>query len=357
MKTTKTILPTLLLFFICQLTFAQSGPWAKYDQELKDGALYREASAGNLPEVKSIIQGGGNVHYQSAQQKFTILMAAAGSGKIEVVRYLLSLGADPTAKDWWDQTAIDKARSVGANDIVQLLQAVMDSKTPKPVPAPKPKEPATPPAKEPVNETPQQVVNNGPTSWPLFGSYRTGDSILYWVPGGWRKGVVKELGVAKPTGKISVDFSERKYLVDPDAYALGNDWYPWTGVVTTARQPFWTAWFVGEWKIGEVQAHHNEVKNGKETDTYYQMGATELLVVNKNGSYTWKLIDGKRVTGKWVAANGQPGIVLKKGYRNFDWTLRNATTLDDLRVRKLDIIDLQPSAVVGGTRGQRKTTL
>ncbi|HEY1021090.1 MAG TPA: ankyrin repeat domain-containing protein [Flavisolibacter sp.] len=354
MKTTKTVLCALLFFFLFQTAMAQSGPWAKYDQELKDGVLYREASQGNLEEVKSIIQGGGNVHYASAQQKFTILMAAAGSGKIEVVRYLLSLGADPAAKDWWDQTAMDKARSVGARDIVQLLEEALKGKTPKP--EPKHKEATVQQAKEPVNVASQQAVKQGP-HWPQFGSYAVGDSILYWVPGGWRKGVVKELGVAKATGKISVDFSERKYLVDPDAYALGNDWYEWTGVVSTKRQPFWTDWFIGEWQIGEVQAHHNEVKNGKETDTYYYMDATETLKVNKNGTYTWRLLNGKLKTGRWVPATEQPGIVLKKAYRDFDWTLHNATTIHDVHIRKLDIMDLKPSAVVGSIKGKRKTTL
>ncbi|HEV7331227.1 MAG TPA: ankyrin repeat domain-containing protein [Flavisolibacter sp.] len=356
MKTTKTVLCALLSFFLSQTAIAQSGPWAKYDQELKDGALYREASQGNLEEVKSIIQGGGNVHYTSPQQKFTILMAAAGSGKIEVVRYILSLGVDPAAKDWWNQTAVDKAHSVGAKDIVQLLQETLNGKTPKPEPKPK-VETAQPADKKPVKEVPQVPERPGPTNWPAFGSYHVGDSIIYWVPTGWRRGVVKEVGVTKPTGKISIDFSERKYLVDPDAYALGNDWYEWTGVVKPVRQPFWTAWFIGDWQIGEVQAHHNEVKNGKETDTYYYMDATETLKVNKNGTYTWKLMNGKIKTGRWVPATDQPGIVLKKAYRDFDWTLHNATSIHDLRIRKLDIIDLKPSAVVGSIKGKRKTTL
>jgi hypothetical protein len=356
MKTINQLICTFLFFTLSQTLIAQSGPWAKYDQELKDGALYREASQGNLEEVKSIIQGGGNIHYKSSQTKYTILMAAAGSGKIEVVRYILSLGVDPAVKDWWDQTAVDKARSVGANDIVQLLQQVQKGNTP-PSEGKQEEEEKQPEEKKPVLEKPPVPAKPGPTTWPPFGSYNVGDSIIYWEPTGWRTGVIKELGVSKRIGKISVDFSERKYLIDPDAYALGNDWYEWTGVVKTVRQPFWTDWFIGEWQIGEVQAHHNEVKNGKETDTYYYMGATEILKVFKNGSYSWKLIDGKIKTGKWVPASNQPGIVLKRAYRDFDWTLRNATSIHDLYIRKLDIIDLKPSAVVGGTLGYRKTTL
>jgi hypothetical protein len=184
-----------------------------------------------------------------------------------------------------------------------------------------------------------------------------GDSILYWVPTGWRRGVVKEVGVTKAVGKISVDYSEKKYLIDPDAYALNDDWYEWTGVVRLARQSFWTNWFIGTWQIGEVMAHHNDVRNGKETDTYYYMDATETLRVNANGTYIWKLMDKKEKTGKWVPANGQPGIVLLKAYRNFDWTLRNHTSVDDWHIRKLDIIELKPSAVVGSIKGKRKTTL
>ena len=57
----------LLLLLISFFSFAQTGPWAKYDQELKDDALYREASQGNLEEVKSIIAGGGNIHFVSQQ--------------------------------------------------------------------------------------------------------------------------------------------------------------------------------------------------------------------------------------------------------------------------------------------------
>ena len=349
-----TVLVLLFSLSISQRSIAQTGPWARYDQELKDGALYREASAGNLEEVKSIIAGGGNIHVKMKQTNYTILMAAAGSGKIEVVRYLLDQGADPLAKDWWDQTAIDKARSVGAKDIEKLLADFIKGKTPTPE-----DKAADKPAPEDKQEKPSPVPV-GPqaaNTWPLFGSYKVGDSILYWVPTGWRTGVIKEVGVMKPSGKISVDYSERKYLIDPDAYALSNDWYEWTGVVKPTRQPFWTAWFLGTWQIGEVMAHHNDVKDGVEKDTYYYMDATETLKVNANGTYTWKLINKKVKTGKWIPAKDQPGIVLLKAYRDLDWTLRNHTSIHDWRIRKLDIIELKPNAVVGTIKGKRKTTL
>ena len=357
MNKTKTCLAILLLHLAC-FSFAQTGPWARYDQELKDGALYREASQGNLEEVKSIIAGGGNVHYVSKQTKYTILMAAAGSGKIEVVRYILKLGVDPAAKDWWEQTALDKARSVGAKDIEALLQEAMaDKKVP---PAEKIQPETTKPSETPVATIPKPAQQNNAAAstkkWPAFGSYNVGDSILYWVPTGWRKGVIKEVGVSKATGKISVDYSQKKYYIDPDAYALSNDWYEWSGVVRPERQPFWTGWFIGDWEIGEVQAHSNEVKSGKETDTYYYMDATEKLQVFANNTYRWKLSKGKVISGKWKPIPGEPGIILQKAYRGFDWTLRNATGVYDWQVRKLDMINLKPSAQVMSINGKRKST-
>jgi hypothetical protein len=361
MNRTKTVF-FLLLLLLSQQSFCQTGPWAKYDQALKDGALYREASAGNLAEVKSIVEGGGNIHFADKQTKFTILMAAAGSGKIEVVQYLLKLGADPKAKDWWDQTAADKARSVGAKDIEQLLTNTIKGTPTPPIdnnalkPIDKPDDKVKPEDKK-ENKLPVIPTSQAAHAWPLFGNYTVGDSIIYWVPTGWRKGVVKEVGVMIPTGKISVDYSEKKYLIDPDAYALGNDWYEWTGVVKPTRQAFWTTWFIGNWQIGEVMAHHNDIKDGKEKDTYYYMDATETLTINANNTYSWKLINGKTLTGKWKPATDQPGIVLLKAYRDFDWTLRNATTNNDRSIRKLDIIDLTPSATVSSIKGKRKSTL
>ncbi|MGZ5246981.1 MAG: ankyrin repeat domain-containing protein [Flavitalea sp.] len=343
--TRKTII--LLLLFINQLCYGQSGPWAKYDQKLKDDALYREASAGNLSEVKSIIEGGGNIHVTMEQTKSTILMGAAGSGKIEVVKFLLEKGADPMAKDWWNYTALDKAKFVGAKDIEELLLQYMkkvgdkkNSDTDKVPIIPRP--------------APVKIDNN---FWPSFGFYKAGDSIIYWVPTGWRKGVIREVGVAKKSGKISVDYSEKKYLIDPDAYALSNDWYEWTVVVHPERQPFWTSWFVGIWKIGEVNAHSNEVKNGKETDRYYFLDATESLIVLANGTYTWKTPGKKTIKGKWIASKDYPGIILLKAYRNFNWELRNHTSVDDWFIRKLDIIELKPSANVGSIKGKRASSL
>lgn len=72
-----------------------SGPWAKFDERLKGEALYRDASAGDLESVRSIVQGGGNVNWRMSYGE-TPLMGAAGSGNAEVVRFLLAQGADPS---------------------------------------------------------------------------------------------------------------------------------------------------------------------------------------------------------------------------------------------------------------------
>lgn len=263
-------------------------------------------------------------------------------------------------------TALDKARSVGAKDIEQLLLDAMRGTRAEP--EEKIKEPEKPESKAEKEETPTTPTASpapkpmpgtvpGANAWPVFGSYRVGEPVLYWVPSGWRKGVIREIGVLHKSGKLSVDYSERKYLIDPDATALSEEWHEWTGVVRPTREPFWTSWFVGAWEIGEVAAHHNEVRNGTEKDTYYYMSATETLRVNADRTYRWKPVNGKVITGKWVPAKDQPGIVLLKAYRGFYWTLTNRTSVDDWGIRKLDMIDLTPSAPVGSIKGKRKTTL
>lgn len=210
--------------------------------------------------------------------------------------------------------------------------------------------------KVPVYPKPAPLKSSG-ENWPSFASYKPGDIIIYWVPTGWRKGVVKEVGVINKSGKISIDYSHKKYLIDPDAYALGNDWYEWTWVVGPERKPFWTTWFIGTWQIGEVNAHNNEIKNGTETDRYYFLDAMESLRVFPNGTYTWKTLDKKTIKGKWKPSKDHPGIVLLKGYRNFDWELKNHTSVDDLYIRKLDIIELTPSSNVGSIKGKRAGTM
>ena len=158
---------------------AQSGPWAKYDGKMKGEALIRESDGGSLREVRSIVEGGGDVNWQLTPTGLTPLMAAASAGHADVVAFLLGKGADAALRDANGRTALDRAVTFGANDVAKLLR-----QTP-------PGAPPTPPNAAPAAPAPAAPA----TRWAPFGSYRPGDRVQFFA-GGWKLGTVKEVGSA-----------------------------------------------------------------------------------------------------------------------------------------------------------------
>jgi ankyrin repeat protein len=318
---------------------AATGPWAKYNNRMKGQALVRDASGGYLEEVKSIIAGGGDVNWQMSDGH-TPLMAAASGGHTEIVKYLLAQGADPFLKDANGKTALDFARQSGANDIVKLL-----GQNNKPSPAPAVN--TTPlPKKDSAPVTPPPATNRATgnqTTWPMLGTYQPGDSVQIFA-GKWKRGVIKQLGKAYNAASKYAVAEENKYLVQPDAYTNWPDWTDWSYVVKPQREPFWTTWFYGDWKLGEVMAVNTEKQGSEERNVYSYHAATDVLRINANGTYSWKPMSGKEMKGNWLAAQDGPGIVLLKGYRGYDWTIRNESTATEMHIRKIENARLYPSA-------------
>lgn len=314
-----------------------TGRWAKYNNRMKGQALVRDASGGYLDEVKSIVAGGGDVNWQLSDGR-TPLMAAASSGYTEIVKYLIAQGADPALTDESGKTALDYARQSGATDIVKLL-----GQNSKPTPAPAAN---TTPAiqNEPTMPPPAtNPIGGNRTTWPVLGTYQPGDSVQIFA-GRWKRGVIKEVGKAyNATGKYA-DPQENKYLVQPDAYTNWPDWMDWSLVVQPQREPFWTSWFLGDWKLGEVMAVNTEKQGSDVRNVYSYHSATEALRINANGTYSWKPMGSKEIKGTWSAATDGPGIVLKKGYRGLDWTIRNESNATEMHIRKLETARLYPSA-------------
>jgi hypothetical protein len=352
MKTLSAILLKIFLLFLSASAFAQSGPWAKYDNTMKGNALVRESDGGNLEEVKSIVAGGGDVNWQLEPTGLSPLMAAASNGKTEVVRYLLNNGADPLLKDANGRTALDRAKMFGANDIVKLLNEFLKKSAPKPTPEPVQQNDTKPKPNPLVNNTPKA---KGSLNWPLFGSYNVGDRVMVYA-GSWKKGVIKEVGITDNKDKNAKP-SEKKYLIALDAYPNWPDWMDWSVVVKDQREPFWTNWFLGDWKLGEVMAHTVKDEGTEELHTYSYYAATEALRVNADGTYQWKPEKNKEIKGNWKAAPDGPGIVLLKGYRGLDWTIRNESTATELHIRKVEKIRLFPSATVMSISGKRPSSL
>jgi hypothetical protein len=170
-----------------------------------------------------------------------------------------------------------------------------------------------------------------------------GDSVLFFA-GSWKRGVIKEIGLANDPSNKYAKPSENKYLIAPDAYANWPDWVNWSQVVKIKREPFWTEWFLGDWLTGEVMAVNTRTEGNYEHNEYSYYAATDALQINANGTYKWKQKGSKEITGKWSIATDGPGIVLHNAYRNIDWTIRNESTATELNIRKVEKARLYPSS-------------
>ena len=322
-----------------RLLRAQTGPWAHSSPQLKGEALVRDADGGDLREITLIVQGGGDVNWQLEPTGLTPLMAAASADHLDVVRFLIEHGADPSLTDSNGRTALDRARSFGANDVARYLAGSGASRpAPSTAPAPSQRMPGTrgaagaAPATRPSPAAPRRAA---PNAWAPFGSLRTGDTVLFHVSSGWRRGVVRELGPAsgaRGTGTCSA----KKYLIEVVGHGGGTDCVDWGSVAPATREPFWTTFFVGDWALGETMAVNSRVQAGDVWTEFAHMGASEALRVNADGSYSWKNAAGRITSGRWRAAADGPGIVLTRGPRGLDWTLANETNAIAEDVRQIE---------------------
>ena len=87
--------------------------------------LLKAAEDGNTEVVKTLITKGADVNaklIEGEMKGWTALMAAAGKGHTDTVRALLGAGADLNAKDKESKTALTYAKENDHNEIVQLLK-------------------------------------------------------------------------------------------------------------------------------------------------------------------------------------------------------------------------------------------
>ncbi|MDB5202979.1 MAG: Ankyrin repeat-containing protein [Ferruginibacter sp.] len=349
MKIFAALLLTCLIFH-CENTIAQTGPWAKYDAKMKGEALIRESDGGYLKEIKSIVEGGGDVNWQMEGTGLTPLMAASSGGHTEVVRFLLAQGAKPELQDAYGRTAYDRAKLAKATTVMAVLTPL----TKNPIPPPKKLPPVNPPVKPPVIPTPSPVLvslKNAPKvklPWAPFGSFKAGDKVAFFN-GSWHTGTVLEVGAPGDYKVKNVAAGERKYLIAREGAPNWNDWTNWGSVTGIVREKYWTDFFLGDWCLGETMAVNTHTDGNYERDEYSFHGATEALQVNADNSYKWKTIDKKIITGKWIAATDGAGIILLKAYRGKDWTLRNETNAAEENIRGLQSARLTTDGVMSVT--------
>jgi hypothetical protein len=327
------------LFFFINIAKSQTGPWAKYDAKMKGEALIRESDGGYLTEIKSIVDGGGDVNWQMERSGLTPLMAAASGGKVEVVKFLLEKGADPNRKDANGRTALQRAQLAGAKEVTAFLSQLnkepaivtlpVDAKNQKPVTTPGVIQ-RLEPAKDSGNTS---IVNNYiGKGWAPFGSYRVGQKVKFFI-GSWKEGTIIEIGIPGDYSVKNVAPKERKYLIAREGAPNWNDWVDWGSVTGLNRDKYWTDFFIGDWRLGETMAVNTRKEGIYQRDEYSFHAAKEALVINENKTYRWKTIDRNVISGKWKPADDGAGVVLLNAYRGVDWVLRNETNAAEENIR------------------------
>jgi hypothetical protein len=240
------------------------------------------------------------------------------------VRILLERGADMTIASDEGQTAVQLAKTFHERKIAAMLAGAAGGGTPAATARPAPRAPAVPPALA-VNDrggaapaAPRQTRSNagGSKTWPRLGAFEVGQKVIYTDNGGqlWAPGKI-----------LKID-PEMGYLVEGRG---GSQYYHHRyEVAGTQAEPFWTGWFVGDWRIS-IPVASNVVTDGTNLYRTYSGGMRlPPLKVNADGSYSWRVETNGRETlikGRWAANPDGPGIVLRKGEHGVDWLMYNNT--------------------------------
>ncbi len=241
-----------------------------------------------------------------------------------------------------DETEDEESASVSfllsdnANRYVGLLYGDTESvvlgwcqlKAPVPATGAKPAQPQVAPKPVAVSKT----------AWPTFGSFKVGDTVQVLTGSGWRKAVVTKVGPQPGQGG---NF-EKQYVVQRVDTSNWDDFYDWGLVAHVERQPYWTGYFIGDWKVGEMMAVNTRTDGTSAWNEVAYASASDTLRIKADGTYEWKDLNGKVTKGKWTAAADGPGVVVKDA-RGGAWTLRNNSNLVEERIRKLQGARLYPS--------------
>jgi hypothetical protein len=279
---------------------------AAAQQNRDDSALVAAAQDCRIDEARALIGRGADVNTANSAE-WTPLMMTASYGCLEIAEMLIAAGADPAIRHPSFGTAAELAKMNRYAKIEALLQKDGGAATPAAAGGAM----ASTRLTAPSPSTTTRKAARGSKVWPSLGAYRVGQEVLFSGTAGktWDRGIIKS--------------------IDP---VYGYNIAGWTGsydpffVVGAEREPFWTEYFIGDWRISVPMAM------GAVTDGTYVYrtlsGGLRLppLRISADGSYSWRVQQGggeKLIKGRWAPNPNGPGVVLKNGEKGAAWLVYN----------------------------------
>jgi uncharacterized protein len=103
------------------MQFNSISPIPEDDDELHLPELVYHASLGNLTEVETLLENGTDVN-QTDEEGYSALQAAAENDNLDVVKLLVSKGANVAYKG--EYTALELAEMAGNEEVVNYLKSI-----------------------------------------------------------------------------------------------------------------------------------------------------------------------------------------------------------------------------------------
>ncbi len=121
----ETMKPKRLLVIICAV--AMMAIMGCGDTSDKNAQLASAVAAGDLPQVKKLLNDGAQIHSTTSGTGFTPLHWAAYEEQIEVAKFLLDQGANPQVRDVHGDTVEDLLKKSASPEAMRLLAYVTNA--------------------------------------------------------------------------------------------------------------------------------------------------------------------------------------------------------------------------------------
>ncbi len=248
--------------------------------------------------------------------------------KTAMIKFLLNKGASVDSINQDGMNALQYAEKIGNPEITQLIKSRWTngvissiSDTGKA---------AAVRALPRSNASPTQEANI-----PFNALYKVGDKVLHSRDRGktWEPGLIKEVS---SNARILAD-GIPPYLVE-NVSKTSQNYLDANFVTTFERQPWWTSFFVGDWKLNAPIAATERIID---REVYTIIGGGDRLPpirINANGTYSWVISKTKIIKGKWTKNADAPGIILLNGYRDVNWVVYNTSDSNNRKIFKTDYI-------------------